>query len=177
MEGTSYYIVHESAMPSVLKKVAEANRLLSSGEVRTVNEAVEKVGIARSSYYKFKDSVEEFHNNLPGSMLTIVCEVSDRAGILSDLLQTIARCGANILTIHQAIPADGTAVVSISMQMLENADVDVIRVPSAFGNLCDRELRTAAAGTQEKSPAMPALSEAGLYCIKKGCSRRFTRGM
>jgi chorismate mutase len=122
MEGTSYYIVHESAMPSVLKKVAEANRLLSSGEVRTVNEAVEKVGIARSSYYKFKDSVEEFHNNLPGSMLTIVCEVSDRAGILSDLLQTIARCGANILTIHQAIPADGTAVVSISMQMLENAD-------------------------------------------------------
>ena len=55
-------------------------------------------------------------------MLTIVCEISDRAGILSDLLQTIARCGANILTIHQAIPADGTAVVSISMQMLENAD-------------------------------------------------------
>ncbi|MGX8703881.1 MAG: hypothetical protein ACSW8H_05455, partial [bacterium] len=53
-------------------KVAEANRLLSSGEVRTVNEAVEKVGIARSSYYKFKYSVEEFHNNLPGSMLTIV---------------------------------------------------------------------------------------------------------
>ena len=55
-------------------------------------------------------------------MLTIVCEVSDRAGILSDLLQTIAQCGANILTIHQAIPVDGTAVVSISMQMLENAD-------------------------------------------------------
>lgn len=55
-------------------------------------------------------------------MLTIVCEVSDRAGCLSDLLQTIAQCGANILTIHQAIPEGGTAVVSISMQMLENAD-------------------------------------------------------
>ena len=89
MEGTSYYIVHESAMPSVLKKVAEANRLLSTGEARTVNEAVERVGVARSSFYKFKDAVEEFHNNIPGSMLTIVCEVSDRAGILSDLLQTI----------------------------------------------------------------------------------------
>ncbi len=112
MEGSTYYIVHESAMPPVLKKVAEANRLLSA----------EMVGIGRSSYYKFKDSVEEFHNNLPGSMLTIVCEVSDRAGILSDLLQTIAQCGANILTIHQAIPVDGTAVVSISMQMLENAN-------------------------------------------------------
>ena len=55
-------------------------------------------------------------------MLTIVCEVSDRAGVLSDLLQTIAQCGANILTIHQAIPMDGVAVVSISMQMLENAN-------------------------------------------------------
>ena len=98
-------------MPPVLRKVAEANRLLSSGEARTVNEAAEKVGIGRSSYYKFKDSVEEFHNNLPGSMLTIVCEVSDRAGVLSDLLQTIAQCGANILTIHQAIPVDGIAVV------------------------------------------------------------------
>ena len=121
MEGSTYYIVHESAMPSVLKKVAEANRLLSSGQARTVNEAAEMVGIARSSYYKFKDSVEEFHNNLPGSMLTIVCEVSDRAGVLSDLLQTIAQCGGNILTIHQAIPLVGIAVVSISMQMLENA--------------------------------------------------------
>ena len=51
-----------------------------------------------------------------------MCEVSDRAVCLSDLLQTIAQCGANILTIHQAIPEGGTAVVSISMQMLENAD-------------------------------------------------------
>ena len=45
MEGSTYYIVHESAMPSVLKKVAEANRLLSSGQARTVNEAAEMVGI------------------------------------------------------------------------------------------------------------------------------------
>ena len=41
MEGSTYYIVHASAMPSVLIKVAEANRLLSTGEARTVNEAVE----------------------------------------------------------------------------------------------------------------------------------------
>ena len=122
MEGSSYYIVHESAMPPVLKKVAEANRLLSSGKARTVNEAAEMAGIGRRPYYKFKDAVHEFHDNLPGSMLTIVCEVSDRAGCLSDLLQTIAQCGANILTIHQPIPGGGTAVVSISMQMLENAD-------------------------------------------------------
>ena len=122
MQGSTYYIVHESAMPPVLRKVAEANRLLASGKARTVNEAVERAGIARSSYYKFKDAVEEFHKNLPGSMLTIVCDVSDRAGILSDLLQTIAQCGGNILTIHQAIPVDGNAVVSISMQILEDAD-------------------------------------------------------
>ena len=60
MEGSTYYIVHESAMPPVLKKVAEANRLLSSGKARTVNEAAEMVGIGRSSYYKFKDSVEPY---------------------------------------------------------------------------------------------------------------------
>ena len=120
--GSAYYIVHESAMPPVLRKVAEANRLLSSGEARTVNEAAEKVGIGRSSYYKFKDSVEEFHNNLPGSMLTIVCEVSDRAGVLSDLLQTIAQCGANILTIHQSIPISGVADLSISLQIRDNTD-------------------------------------------------------
>ena len=59
MEGSSYYIVHESAMPPVLKKVAEANRLLSSGKARTVNEAAEMAGIGRSSYYKFKDDIED----------------------------------------------------------------------------------------------------------------------
>lgn len=122
MEDTSYYVVHESAMPPVLKKVAKANRLLSSGRARTVNEAVEMAGIARSSYYKFKDAVREYDTDLTGSLLTIECEIVDRAGILSDLLQTIAQCGANILTIHQSVPADGSAVVSITMRLPDNTD-------------------------------------------------------
>lgn len=121
-EHTEYYIVRARAVPEVLQKVVEANRLLASGRARTVNEAAELAGISRSSYYKFKDDIEEFHDSMKGTTLTLSCEIDDETGILADLLSVIARCGANILTIHQSIPISGVAALSLSLQITEETE-------------------------------------------------------
>ena len=120
--NSDFYLVRKRAVPETLLKVVEVNRLLSAGKVNTIQEAVDRVGISRSSYYKFKNDIEEFHSSMAGMTLTLSMEISDETGILSDILREIADFGANILTIHQSIPIGGMASVSISMQVLKSSE-------------------------------------------------------
>ena len=117
-ESTGYYVVRKQAVPEVLLKVVEAKRLLESGRVRTVNEAVERLGISRSSFYKYKEDIYEFHDSLQGTTLTLTFQMNDELGLLSDVLGIISKFGASILTIHQSIPLNGVASLSISIQVL-----------------------------------------------------------
>lgn len=117
-ETTEYYVVKRKALPDVLLQVVEAKRLLETARVSSVQEAVGIVGISRSSFYKYKDDISEFHDNSIGTTITIGCTINDEPGALSDLLRVIARGGANILTIHQSIPISGKATLSLSVQLL-----------------------------------------------------------
>ncbi len=125
METTNqsdFYLVRKRAVPETLLKVVEVNHLLTTRGAKTIQEAVDQVGISRSSYYKFKDDIEEFHSSMVGMTLTLSMEISDETGILSDILGVIAKVRGNILTIHQSIPIGGVATVSISIQVQENSE-------------------------------------------------------
>ena len=117
-DETGYYVLKKQAVPEVLLKVLKAKKLIESGRCKTVNEATEKLGISRSSFYKYKDDIYEFHDSLQGTTLTLNLQMDDELGLLSDVLKVIANCGANILTIHQAIPYNGVASLSVSIQVL-----------------------------------------------------------
>lgn len=115
---TGYYVIRKQAVPDVLLKVVEAKKLLESGKVKTVNEAAERLGISRSSFYKYKEDIYEFHDSLQGTTLTLTFQMNDEVGLLSYVLNLIAEFGANILTIHQSIPLNGVASISITIQVL-----------------------------------------------------------
>lgn len=119
-ETTGYFVVRQRALPEVLLKVVEANRLIDTQRAASVQDAVEKVGISRSSFYKYKDDIFPFHDSTQGTTLTITCQMDDEPGLLSDVLKTIAEFHANILTIHQSIPINGIASLSLSIQILAN---------------------------------------------------------
>ena len=118
--GNRYYVVKEQAVPEVLLKVVEAKKLLDTGKVHTVNEAADQVGISRSSFYKYKEDIFEFHEHSQGTTITLTFQMEDEPGLLSDVLKIIAEFGANILTIHQSIPISGIASMSLSIQVLQN---------------------------------------------------------
>lgn len=111
-------MVKEQAVPEVLLKVVEAKKLLDTGKVSTVHEAADQVGISRSSFYKYKDDIFQFHENSQGTTITLTFQMDDEPGLLSDVLKIIAQFGANILTIHQSIPINGVASLSLSVQVL-----------------------------------------------------------
>lgn len=116
---TTYFVVKQRALPEVLLKVVEANRLIETQKVASVQEAVEQVGISRSSYYKYKDDIFPFHDSAQGTTLTLGCQMNDEPGLLSDVLKVVADFKANILTIHQTIPINGIASLSLSIQILD----------------------------------------------------------
>ncbi len=124
-EKGQYYVLKEKAVPEVLLKVVEAKRLLDSGKIVSVQDATEKVGISRSSFYKYKDDIFPFHETEKGKTVTMVIQLDDEPGLLSVILKDVAEFRANILTIHQSIPINGIATLTLSIDILpETGDVD-----------------------------------------------------
>ena len=106
-DDNRYYVVKKRALPEVLWKVVEAKRLLETGRVGTINEAVDRIGLSRSSFYKYKDDILPFHENMK-----------------SGVLKKIADYRMNLLTIHQAVPINGVATLTLSVDVLrESGDV------------------------------------------------------
>lgn len=114
-----YFVVEASALPEIYLKVAEAKRLLETGEVQTVNAAARHVGISRSAFYKYKDSIRPFRDMLHGRIVTIQILLRNEPGALSSVLNMFADWGGNVLTINQAIPGDAAAVVTVGLETSE----------------------------------------------------------
>lgn len=110
-----YYLVEASALPEVFVKVMEAKALLETGEAHTVAEAVDKVDLSRSAFYKYKDAISPFRDMKRDTILTFHVLLHDRPGTLAALLSIFTESGANILTINQSIPSNGAALVTISV--------------------------------------------------------------
>ena len=116
-EDSKYYVVKQKALPEVLLKVAQVNKIIETKRM-SIAEATESVGISRSSYYKYKDDIFPFRDNVKGKPITFVLSMDDEPGILSVVLKTIAEYKANLLTIHQTIPVNGVASLTLSVDIL-----------------------------------------------------------
>lgn len=111
-----YFIVEAEALPEIFLKVAQAKGLLETGEVSTVNQATTMVGISRSAFYKYKDTVRPFNDMKSGRIVTFQFSLRDEPGVLSRLLNIFAETGGNILTINQGLPVNGCAVATIAAE-------------------------------------------------------------
>lgn len=116
-----YYIIEASALPEIFLRVAEAKRLLSTGEASTVNEATKRMDISRSAFYKYRDAILPFQNMMKGRIITFQLMLHDEPGVLSALLMVYAKEKANVLTINSIIPTNGHALVTISAELTDVA--------------------------------------------------------
>ena len=112
-----FYLVEGSALPEVFIRVTQARELLDTGRAQTVAEAAERVGISRSAYYKYKNSVMPFQSIAGGRIVTFQIMLRHQMGLLSEVLSVFADTGANILTINQGIPTNGAAPVTITADL------------------------------------------------------------
>ncbi|WP_409341640.1 ACT domain-containing protein [Paenibacillus sp. MBLB4367] len=117
-----YYLVSEHILPEAVLKTAQAKELLSKGDVKTIHEAVDKVGLSRSAFYKYRDGVFTQNQLNRDRIATISMLLEHRSGMLSKVLQLIASMEGNVLTIHQTIPLQGMANVVVTVETSKLAE-------------------------------------------------------
>ena len=124
MAERRFLLVDADVLPEVFVKVLQAKELLASGAVSNISAAAKQAGISRSAFYKYKDDIFPFHENEKGRTVTMVIQLDDTPGVMAELLNAVARYQANILTIHQSIPINGIASLTLSVDVLpETGDV------------------------------------------------------
>lgn len=128
--NSNFYIVDKKVLPEVFLKVVEVKNLMDNNNAKNIQEAVNIVGISRSSFYKYKDYIFPLNENLKGKTLTIACNLDNTRGLLSNLLNVIASDGANILTINQTIPINNIANITIT--------IDTVNIVSEVELLMDK---------------------------------------
>ncbi|MDQ0232840.1 ACT domain-containing protein [Metabacillus malikii] len=115
MKDDKFFLVREDILPEAMKKTLEVKKLIERGKVDSVAEAVQRVDMSRSAYYKYRDAVFPFHTMVKEKLITLFFHLEDRSGTLSELLSVVATAGCNVLTIHQTIPIQGRANVTLSL--------------------------------------------------------------
>ena len=137
-----YYLVAAEALPEIFIRVAEAKRMMQTGEAETVGEAARLAGISRSAFYKYKDAVQPFNDMKSEHIITFYILLKDVSGTLSRVLNVFASSGANILTINQSIPTNGCAAVTISAETsaMEKSLEQLITDISALDNVIKFEI-------------------------------------
>jgi len=119
-----YLVIDKDILPDVFEKVLIVKELLKTGQVNGVTDAVKKVGISRSTFYKYKDYIFPLADGAKGKKVTITMLLSHELGVLSTILNKIAEYRGNILTINQDIPINNIANVSITFD-ISDLDIDL----------------------------------------------------
>jgi chorismate mutase len=114
-----FYLVREDVLTESMLKMLEAKRLLASGEETTIQDATKRVGLSRSAFYKYRDTVYPFESIARERILTIFIQLEDRKGSLATLLQIVSESKCNVLTIHQTIPVQARANITLSLDVTE----------------------------------------------------------
>ena len=110
------FLVREEILPEAIKKTIKVKEMLKHGDVRTINEAVERMDLSRSAYYKYKASQNK--------IVTLSFMLTHKKGVLSSVLNVISSESGSILTINQGIPLQGIANATVSIETA-NMSVDL----------------------------------------------------
>ncbi len=114
MGENKYLLVNAKILPPIYKDVLKAKKLIAEGIAPNASQAVKMVGISRSAFYKYKNYVFESNDNYRNTV-SLIAVLSDKAGVFSSMSSVLYELGANIITVNQTTPVDGTARVSITV--------------------------------------------------------------
>ena len=121
-----YYLVKESILPDAIINTARVKEMLTRGEALTVNEAVERIGMSRSAFYKYRDGVMPYDRDDKEKVAAITLILEHRAGVLSNVLNAVAEMKGNIDSINQSMPVHGVAVATMNVNVTLVGDVSAL---------------------------------------------------
>jgi len=107
------YLVREDILPEAILKTVMAKEMLSRGEALTINEAVDKVGVSRSAFYKYKDGISAYAGEDKERIAAFALVLEHQPNVLPNVLNYIASIKGSIVSLNQNTPVRGMVAVSL----------------------------------------------------------------
>ena len=133
MANDEYYVIHKKVLPDYYEKVIQIKDVISSGV--NVSEACQKIGLSRSTFYKYKDYVNRPSTKV-GKRVILSLKLKDEPGTLSMILNDIAAKNANILAINQEVPIHNIAFITMNIS-INNMELSIQQLVNEIKNLAN----------------------------------------
>lgn len=126
-------IVTLKALPRVLANVLNAKNLIENKNL-SVSSATKKVGISRTSYYKYANEIYSFNENVKSGIIKLEIINIDNVGVLSNITKKISHHKFNILEILQNNPVSDMTKINISI-IKTNDSCDLSKLVNDLKNI------------------------------------------
>lgn len=111
-----FYLIREDVLPESVVKTLKIKDLLKNDPSLSIFEAVKQFDLSRSAFYKYRDTIFPIDEKMESTReFTVILYVNDIIGMLAEVLNTLSSLSLSVLTIHQSIPMESRATITLSL--------------------------------------------------------------
>lgn len=116
-----FYLVDFSILPEAIKKTIRVKEMLKSGSSGTIDEAVHKVNMSRSAYYKYKDHVASADDDKEDRVVVLFIIMQDDMAVFGRILRRIAKEKQEVLSVNRTKISEKLYSSVITLKTKESA--------------------------------------------------------
>lgn len=117
-----FYLVDFSILSEAIKKTIRVKEMLKSGSSGTINEAVHKVNMSRSAYYKYKDHVASADDDKEDRVVVLFIIMQDDIAVFGRILRRIAKEKQEVLSVNRTKISEKLYSSVITLKTKESAE-------------------------------------------------------
>ncbi len=121
-EKEQFYLVDLRVLPEAIKKTIKVKEMLQDGVCGSINEAVKKVDMSRSAYYKYKDHVIPAWEKREHRIAILFMFLSDDLALFTKLMRRVARGNYQILSFSRGLAAEKMAVLTMTIKLEDDTE-------------------------------------------------------
>ncbi len=115
-EYKKFYLIREDVLPESVIKTLKIKDALKNNSELSIYDAVKQYGLSRSAFYKYRETIFPVDEKLLDHReFTLILYVNDIVGMLAQVLNTISQLELSVLTIHQSVPIEDKATITLSL--------------------------------------------------------------
>ena len=110
------YLIREDVLPESVIKTLKVKDALKNNSNLSIYDAVKQFNLSRSAFYKYRETIFPVDEKiLDQREFTLILYVNDIVGMLAQVLNAISQLQLSVLTIHQSVPIEDKATITLSL--------------------------------------------------------------
>lgn len=115
-DNRKFYLIREDVLPESVIKTLKVKDTLKNNSNLSIYDAVKQFNLSRSAFYKYRETIFPVDEKiLDQSEFTLILYVNDIVGMLAQVLNAISQLQLSVLTIHQSVPIEDKATITLSL--------------------------------------------------------------